>query len=52
MLILPQLPKDFNPNNIVITKLVKSTNREDTLLEIPDEIGCRKRFHECIYGDC
>ncbi len=52
MLILPQLPKDFNPNNIGITKLVKSTNREDTLLEIPDEIGCRKRFHECIYGDC
>lgn len=52
MLILPQLPKDFNPNNVGITKIVKSTNKEDTLLEIPDEIGCRKRFHECIYGDC
>lgn len=51
MLILPQLPKDFNPNNIGITKIVKSSNQIDTLLEIPDEEGCRRRFHECIYGD-
>lgn len=52
MLILPQLPKDFNPNNIGVTKIVKASNREDTLLDIPDEEGCRRRFHECIYGDC
>lgn len=52
MLILPQLPKDFNPSNVGITKLVKPSNKEDTLLEIPDEIGCRKKFHEYIYGDC
>lgn len=52
MLILPQLPKDFNPNNIGIIKIVKESNKADTLLDIPDEEECRKRFHECIYGDC
>lgn len=52
MLILPQLPKDFNPENVGVTRLVKSSNKSDTLLDIPDEEACRRKFHECIYGDC
>jgi len=39
MTILPQLPKDFNPNNIGITRIVRTTNKKDTLLDIPDFVG-------------